>query len=587
MHGCRRYTILILPLLASSLLAAPPATIRTLSIEGNTAFSTREILGWLTSRTAQPYAEATVRGDLREIRQNYRARGYLNTRADLATVRFGPDSSSVEIAISIEEGKQSIIRSLRATGEHAMTEGELFREFDVRTGAILDETVLAEDLDVLVGRYEKLGYPFARCRVDTISLRPGDAVDSLDVTIGVDEGERFTIDEIRVEGNHETDASVIVRETRLAMGELYNPVKVDAIRERLNRLNIFSSVAEPELYMRGPKGGLLLKVTEGSTNTFDGIVGYIPSTIPGQSGYVTGLASVAMRNLFGTGRKFSVRWQKEDRSSQDLSLQYVEPWLFGYPVNLGGGFDQRQQDSSYIRRVLNLNAEFMVSDELSMGVVLTSENVIPSSDSTIGRAFQSSTTTIGGEIQYDSRDDLYSPTKGVRYHTDYHYGRKRISNVPPDSPVPVATDVAVQRVGIDLDAFVGTFTHQVLAFGIHGREVVSGQLEESEMYRFGGTNTLRGYRENEFLGSQVVWSNSEYRFLMARRSFFFGFLDAGYYLRPADDVRLIPRSQAFKYGYGIGVRLDTSLGNMGVSFALGQGDSFRDAKIHFGLINEF
>ncbi len=107
------------------------------------------------------------------------------------------------------------------------------------------------------------------------------------------------------------------------------------------------------------------------------------------------------------------------------------------------------------------------------------------------------------------------------------------------------------------------------------------------MFRFGGANTLRGYRENQFLGSRVAWTNAEYRFLLGRRSFFFGFLDTGYYSRPADIEQSLPASEAFKYGYGIGLRTDTPLGNISVSFALGQGDSFSQGKIHIGLINDF
>ena len=572
---------------ASLLSASPPSTIRSVIVEGNEAVSAREVLGWLSSRPSQQFSETVTRNDLREIRARYRALGFLGARAEFAAERYSADSSSVDLIVRIQEGKKTVVASVVVRGTSVLTPPEALDQFDVRPGAPLDQSALEQDLEVLVKRYEMLGYPFVQCSVDSMGVRPGGEEDSLEVTIGVREGERVTIDEVRVEGNRETDPSVVVRESRVVPGELYNPAKIGAIRERLNRLNIFSGVSEPELYLRGPKGGLLIRVQEGSTNTFDGIVGYIPGATAGQSGYFTGLATVAMRNLFGTGRKLSVRWQKEDRTSQELALRYVEPWLFGYPVNLGGGFLQRQQDTSYVRRVLDLNTELMLSDQLSIGLILSSESVIPSSDTTINRAFESTTTTIGGEIQYDTRDDLYSPTKGARYHTDYHYGRKRIRNVPAGTPAPVATDAAVQRLGVDLDCFFATFTRQVLAVGLHGREIFSGQPEESEMYRLGGTNTLRGYRESEFLGSQVIWSNTEYRFLLARRSFFFGFLDTGYYLRAADEARGIPQSQAFKYGYGIGVRLDTSLGNMGVSFALGEGDSFRNAKIHFGLVNEF
>jgi outer membrane protein insertion porin family len=294
-----------------------------------------------------------------------------------------------------------------------------------------------------------------------------------------------------------------------------------------------------------------------------------------------------MRNLFGTGRKLSFNWQREDRNSQELGFRYVEPWVFSAPVNLGGGFSQRQQDTSYVRRVLDLKAELMFSEELSASLLFGSENIIPSADSSAGRVFRSSTTTIGVEFQYDTRDDIYAATSGARYRTDYSFGNKRTSNIPAAFSEKVASRVTIQRFALDVDFYLTTFARQVLALGVHERELQSAQMEEGELFRLGGTRTLRGYRENQFIGSRVAWSNTEYRFLLARRSFFYGFLDTGYYLRTADEVRSIPKSDGFRYGYGIGVQLETALGNLGVSFALGQGDTFGTGKIHFGLINEF
>ncbi len=452
---------------------------------------------------------------------------------------------------------------------------------------MLVESALERDIANLLERYERRGFPFTRCAVAGVTHRSGPDIDSLDVALQIHEGERVTIEEIRVEGNKETDASVVVREMRVHMGDLFNPTKLEAVKPRLTRLNIFSSVSEPELYLRNGKGGLLVKVQEGRTSTFDGVIGYIPGTAAGQAGYVTGLASISMRNLFGTGRKLSFRWQREDRFSQELGLRYLEPWLLGVPANIGGGFLQRQQDTSYVRRVFDLKGELMFSEELSISLLFSSENVIPSSDSTILRAFRSSTTTFGGEILYDTRDDNYSPTSGTRYRTDYQYGRKRTSNIPTALVSRVPQRTTVQKFSLDLDVFLSPFQRQVVAVGFHGRELRSGQLEESEMFRLGGARTLRGYRESQFIGSRVAWMNTEYRFLLARRTFVYGFIDNGYYLRPADDVRSIPRSDSFKLGYGIGVQLETGLGNIGVSFALGEGDTFTTGKIHFGLINEF
>ena len=577
----------VLFLCAIDLTAATSPRIQRLTISGNSAFTSRELLEDLSSRASLAYSRTILDNDIRSIRDRYRHEGFLDVTVHPGELAFSNDSSTVDVTISIDEGRRSLVGIVAVTGASVFSEGDIVSHFETTSGHPLDESTLEQDIGDLLGRYERAGYPLAQCQVAGIQRRAGEDHDSLNITVAVDEGRRVTIDEIRVQGNKETDPAVVIRETRLKMGETFNPVKVDAIRQRLQRLNIFSDVSEPELYMRRNAGGLLIKVREGNTNTFDGVIGYIPSTTTGQSGYVTGLASIAMRNLFGTGRKLSFNWQREDRNSQELSVRYVEPWIFGFPINIGGGFLQRQQDTSYVRRVVDLKSELMISEELSASLLFGSESVIPSADSAASRVFRSSTTTYGVELQYDTRDDLYSPTSGVRYTTNYSFGRKRITNVPEEYSSNVRSRVIVQKFALDLDMYLSTFMHQVLAFGVHGRELQSGQIEEGDMFRLGGARTLRGYRENQFIGSRVAWSNTEYRFLMARRSFIYGFVDGGYYLRPADDVRGILKTDAFKYGYGIGVQLETGLGNLGVSFALGQGDTFATGKIHFGLINEF
>jgi outer membrane protein insertion porin family len=112
-------------------------------------------------------------------------------------------------------------------------------------------------------------------------------------------------------------------------------------------------------------------------------------------------------------------------------------------------------------------------------------------------------------------------------------------------------------------------------------------LDASDLFRLGGAATLRGYREGQFSGSRLVWMNLEYRFLVAPRSFFYGFVDAGYILQPDIVTAHLTASEQSKIGYGIGVRMDSALGLIGVSFALGEGDTFSTSKIHIRLINEF
>jgi outer membrane protein insertion porin family len=127
----------------------------------------------------------------------------------------------------------------------------------------------------------------------------------------------------------------------------------------------------------------------------------------------------------------------------------------------------------------------------------------------------------------------------------------------------------------------------VVVVALHGRKISSTGLEISDLYQFGGTNSVRGYRENQFLASSLAWMNLEYRFLTGRASSLFGFADGGYFSRPADINRGILLQEKGLYGYGLGTRVETGLGILNISYALGEGDSFGTGKIHVGIENEF
>lgn len=556
--------------------------VRTIEFTGVESMSRQDILKVMQLQTGRSFNPALLSSDLNKIIGLYSDDGYFNTRAKIDTVEYVSDSSAVVIQINVNEGRQAVIGEIQLEGNTLFAADEILRSFDSKLGAVFLPREIEKDIEFLLDRYERNGYPFAAVLIGSVEIDPDS--ESVRLTLHITEGELVTIIEVMVEGNKETKAEVVVRETRIRSGQPFNADLLKAIPKRLNRLNIFAGVSEPELYMTSRGGGLLIRVEEGPTNTFDGVAGYVPPAGI-ERGYFTGLVDVGMRNLFGTGRKLNVRWHREDRQSQEMFLRYMEPWILGQPVNVAGSFFQRQQDTIYIRRAIEFRADLMLTQSLTIGALYGHEVIIPSTTLATMAVLNSSTITTGVEARYDSRDDLFNPTEGVFYRSDYRIGRKKIFGLA--DTLSADRSFTVQKLGVDLEWFMTTFRGQVLALGLHGRELQSGRIETGDLYRFGGSTTMRGYRENQFIGSRIVWSNAEYRLILARRSFAFGFFDTGYYFRPADVPRHISETQGMKYGYGVGIRVETGLGNIGVSFALGEGDSFNQGKIHFGLINDF
>jgi len=555
--------------------------IRSVRFHGTVAVHDVELRGRMILREGSGWVSEKMREDLEKLLQYYHDRGFYLAGVRLDSASYSDDSSSVDLTIGIHEGEEMRISSIRCRGNAAMTSARILESFETHAGGSLRREVLERDIDALLTSYEKIGHPFARVEVEDVSLND-DSAAGLRIDLSIDEGPVVTIDEVTVSGNRETKEGIVVREARVGLHEVYDPVRAGKIRLRLNRLGIFSRVDEPELYLTPRGGGLMIKVEEGTTNTFDGIIGFAPASRAGESAIFSGIVNVSMRNLFGTARKLDVHWQREDSETQEIAFGYVEPWVLNYPVNLSGSFRQRQQDSTYIGRIVEAKADVLITESLSLSGVVSHSVTIPSATTTA--VSNSRTITAGLELQLDTRDDLISPTSGALYHTGYRIGNKKVFGVAEQQPGSDGSS-AVQKISIDADLFLRTSGRQVVAMGLHGRQLTSDQIDPGDLYRFGGTNTVRGYRENEFLGSRVAWTNTEYRFLLERQSYFYGFFDAGYFYLPATLPG--PASQQLVFGYGIGVRLATSLGNIGVSIAFGRGNSFGEGKLHVGLLNGF
>ena len=559
-----------------------PPSVQSITLSGNRTFSSNDILSWMTLAPSRPFERETLEQDLQTVKDRYHREGFLLMDVDSVSVRLHEENRTVDLSIYIREGKQAVLRSLFILGNHAFTGEELQQAIESVPGKPFRREAIERDVQSILNRYEQSGYPFARVSVQDITMAEGETEYAVDATLSVEEGDAVTISELTVWGNNVTRNDVVIREARLQYNVRFRPDMPVRIQLRLLRLQLFSSVSLPELYVReNGTAGLLVRVTEGDPNRFDGVVGYVPSNSAGEPGYVTGLANVQFRNLFGTGRKFSARWQRENRSTQEIELRYHEPWIASYPLNGEAGFYQRKQDSSYVRRSYDLATELMLNEEFRIGASVAQNDVVPSEGSGGTVIPESRTTTVGGFLYYDTRDDILTPRSGLLYRIEYRTGAKK------RTLAQTTVSSSTQHFELDLEHHFPVVERQVFSANAHLREFRSGGIDASDLFRVGGATTVRGYREGQFRGSRVAWTNLEYRFFVAPRSFFSLFTDAAYIATPDGSSNGEGKSEMTKVGYGIGLQMDTFVGSVGVSIALGQGDTFSTAKLHLRLVNEF
>jgi outer membrane protein assembly factor BamA len=572
-------------------VAAFAQKIEKIEINNNSIFGDGEILKWAGLNEGQNFFPGVIDTSLSRISTNLISSGYFNFIFEGSQVELSSDSQKVNLFLNVDEGQPTFVKELFFKASDSVNIDDFISSLNYLKGEIFNRYEIETSISSLLTDFENRGFPFAAVKIQSVHFYDDSVSEDhyADIYLALEEGRKSRIDKIEVSGNTSTKDYVVTRELRIDAGEEYSQQKIVSLPRRLNKLRYFDPVPVPQFYIDSQNiGVLLVNVKERNTNNFDGIIGYVPPAKENESGYVTGLVNVTLRNIFGTGRAAAVRWQKLTRESQELELKYLEPWLFGYPFNLNAELFQRIQDTTYVQRRLGGALEFLATEDISASAFISTEEIIPTERTIpVFTVYNSSSLTTGLGLKIDLRDDPIAPTGGFLFETLYSFSKKKI-NGPAEYITPaLETNINLQRITAGFGAFYEMFFRSVIALSVNGRELRGPFFEQSDLWRFGGTRTVRGYREEQFLASRIAWSNLEYRLMLTQRSYAFLFFDAGYYFLEADPDRGIAQNEDYIFGYGLGITVETAIGLLGVSFALAQGDSFSEGKIHFGIINEF
>lgn len=100
-------------------------------------------------------------------------------------------------------------------------------------------------------------------------------------------------------------------------------------------------------------------------------------------------------------------------------------------------------------------------------------------------------------------------------------------------------------------------------------------LINTELIPLGGARSLRGYQEEEFRATGLVWSRQELRWGTEAFSIY-----------PLFDAAWIP-SYALFASYGVGVAVGTPIGRLELDAALPWAAPWQEAKVHLSLTSEF
>ena len=522
--------------------------------------------------------------------------GYYLARLDSATLDTAQTPPTVRLHVT--RGPEVVVAEVRIEGAGALEGAALRRSMDTRPGRPLDPLRLERDLDNLLALYERAGFPLAQVRLDEVTLQPADPP-TLRLTLRVEEGPALRLGRIEVEGDPagrgqgvRTRPAYLARLAGLRMGRPLVGYDVEEIQRRLEETGFFRTVAPPALLVdEAGEAVLRFRLDEAPPGTFDLVLGLLPPARPGGSLSFVGNGHLVLSNLFGAGREMALRLNRLPGQVSRLEARVADPYVLGLPFHVEAAFEGVQEDSTFGKQQYGLEAGYRFAGGLGLFATLSREVTRPGQEGARlppsqqrQRIAYADAWFAGLGVRFSRLDRAVNPRRGVFFETNLERGRKERSA----RAVEVAGDTTFGRVLLrqerleaTLRAYVPTLPRQALVVGGDAALLRSGEYDESDLFRFGGATSLRGYDEDRFRGRFVARGLAEYRYGLDRRSYAYGFFDLGYVERPAT-VGLAAR-RGLHPGYGLGIQFSTEIGLINASYAVSPEGGLTAGRVHVGL----
>jgi len=407
---------------------------------------------------------------------------------------------------------------------------------------------------------------------------------SVDLTLN----QRYSITNLDLGDDRRTKEPYAAYLAGIRLGEGAKGIHLGKIQRSLRSSGLHLSVGAPRFELLSDSTAVLVIPSQPrSPGDFDVSVGYLPST-GAKGSQLVGSGHIQLNNAFGRGRTYSARVSRLPGQSSGVDLFFRDPFVHLLPISFQAGFQGYQQDSTYSTLGIQAGIGLHIQESVEIGVSVSHEGTRPLQGGTrwangqqrIGRTIVS---YLGVESTFLSQDNPSSPRSGYRFFARIETGQKSraIQKLVGQDSVKVKTASQQQRIQFEARNFMAISSRFTWLIGLDARFIVSSELDESELIRFGGTNSLRGYDENQFTGKTVGRVFTELRGYADEGSFAFVFYDLGY-VQPLSSGTDTATSSVYP-GFGIGFGYRSPVGPVSVSYAMNTMDPLRDGRIHLGL----
>ena len=559
-----------------------------LSISGVTAEQQAQLLPILTEKIGDA---VSVDGVFKDV-TNLGNTGYFSEVNPVFTTV--PEGVKLDFAVTVNP----ITTGVAFEGNTVYTSEVLTKFMDLQPGQVLNSVYVGQKVQGINAAYARDGYMLAH--VDGIRV-DDQGVLHVHIVEGI-------VEDIVPAGNKKTRDKVITREFVQKKGKPFNKFLVRRSVERVYNLGFFDDVNVRMLPGDQDPNNVIIEidVLEHKTGTITLGAGY------SKSDGLMGIIEFGEDNFRGTGDKFKVHWEIGGKKKyKNYQISYLKPWIDSKGTSLGFSFFNREdeytdynedgnevaeynkksrgfnisfgrQTGEYTRDYLTLESRkdsykwddddssgFRYDKNAGKGKNWNNGSYNFANDKYVDKNF-GRINSITWQKVYDSRDNIYEPTRG-----------RRISYTAQWAGHGLGGDFDFYKFTAEARMYKKLGAKNVLAFRARGG-FIQGDAPYSQLFTLGGADSLRGYEDDQFRGKYMYNATLEFRFPIVKKVSGVLFTDIGD-AWDAPNVSWYNSKKTFNYGVGAGVRITTPIGPVKLDYGVGKHKN----KFHFSFGTQF